>query len=139
MTPSRVFSSQRGRLPRREAGRLADAILAGERKRLPVNIIFTDDGYIETLNTAYRRRKRPTDVLSFPADPDEGILGEIYISVDTARRQAVEYGATVREEILRLVAHGALHLCGYDHHRRPDAARMKAREEKYLAVFGGHA
>lgn len=138
MTPSRVFSNQRGRLPKRDAGQLANLILAGERKRLPVNIIFTDDAYIEKLNTAYRRRKRPTDVLSFPADPDEGILGEIYISIDTARRQAVEYGATVREEILRLVGHGALHLCGYDHHRKQDTARMKAREEKYLGMFFNH-
>ena len=139
MKPSRVFSNQRGRLPKKNAGRLADLILAGERKRLPINIIFTDDAYIEKLNTAYRRRKRPTDVLSFPADPDEGILGEIYISIDTARRQAVEYGATVQEEVLRLVSHGSLHLCGYDHHRKPDTARMKAREEKYLGMFDNHA
>ncbi|MDD4052524.1 MAG: rRNA maturation RNase YbeY [candidate division Zixibacteria bacterium] len=135
MKPSRVFSNQRGRLPKKDAGRLADLILTGERKRLPINIIFTDDAYIEKLNTAYRHRQRPTDVLSFSADLDEGILGEVYISIDTARRQAVEYGATVREEILRLVGHGALHLCGYDHHRKPDTARMKAREEKYLGMF----
>lgn len=138
MNASRVFSNQRGRLPKRDAGRLADLILAGERRRLPVNIVFTDDVQITQLNTAYRHLKRPTDVLSFPADADEGILGEIYISIDTARRQAADYGATMREEILRLVCHGALHLCGYDHHRRPDIARMKAREDTYLEQFLNH-
>jgi probable rRNA maturation factor len=139
MTPSRVFSDQRGRLPKRDAGRLADLILAGERRTLPINVIFTDDVRMTQLNTTYRRLKRPTDVLSFPADPDEGILGEVYISIDTARRQAGEYGATVREEILRLVCHGALHLCGYDHHRRLEAARMKSREDEYLGQFPNHA
>ncbi len=127
-----VFSDQRGRLPKREAVALADRILNGEKRRLPVTIIFADDAVLETLNRKYRGKKRPTDVLSFPADPDLEVLGDVYISVETARRQAKEYRATLREEVLRLVCHGTLHLCGYDHHRRTDAARMKAREERYL-------
>jgi probable rRNA maturation factor len=138
MTSSRVFSDQRGRLPKREAGKLADRILTGERRKLPINIIFTDDDRIRLLNAAYRKRNQPTDVLSFAADPDEGILGEVYISVDAARRQAADYGASLREEILRLVCHGALHLCGYDHHRRPDTTAMKARENKYLDAYLEH-
>lgn len=138
MISSAVFSDRRGRLPKREAGQLADRILAGERRKLPINVIFTGDDRITELNAAYRKRNRPTDVLSFGADPDEGILGEVYISVDAARRQAADYGATLREEILRLVCHGTLHLCGYDHHRRPDTARMKARENKYLDAYVKH-
>lgn len=138
MTPSRVFSDQRGRLPKRQAGELADRILAGERRNRSINIIFTDDDRITQLNAAYRKHNRPTDVLSFTADPDEGILGEVYISIDAARRQAADYGATLGEEILRLVCHGVLHLCGYDHHRRPDTAAMKARENKYLNAYLEH-
>lgn len=132
MEESSLFSNQRGRLPRKRATALADLILRGEKKKLPVNIIFSDDAAVEELNHLFRGRKKPTDVLSFAGDPELGILGEIYISIDTARRQAREYGVTLEEEILRLVCHGTLHLCGYDHHEEHDRKRMKAREEKYL-------
>lgn len=135
---SRYFSNQRGRLPRRDAIALANYILRREKQKLPVNIIITDDPTLRSLNKTYRGLARATDVLSFPADSELGILGEIYISVDTARRQAVEYGGTLHEEILRLVCHGVLHLCGFDHHRAADEKAMKTREEKYLSRFVGH-
>lgn len=135
---SRYFSDQKGRLPRREAVTLADYILKCEKRKLPVNIIITDDPTIRSLNKTYRGLSRPTDVLSFPTDSDLGILGEVYISAETARRQAGDYGATVREEILRLVCHGVLHLCDYDHRRAADERVMKARENKYLSRFIGH-
>lgn len=135
MDESNLFSDQRGRLPGREAVALAAAILKSERRKLPVNIIFRDDKFLMDLNLRYRRRRGPTDVLAFPTDPETGLLGEIYISVDAARRQALDYGVTLREEILRLVCHGCLHLCGYDHHRRRDAADMEAKTEKYLGGF----
>jgi len=135
---SRYYSEHKGRLPKREALELADSILRREKRRLPVNIIIIDDPAIRTLNKTYRNRSRPTDVLAFHADPDLGILGEIYISIDTARRQAAAYGVTLREEILRLVAHGVLHLCGYDHGRAADAAAMKKREDEYLGRMTSH-
>jgi rRNA maturation RNase YbeY len=135
MDESNLFSNQRGRLPNREAITLADSILKSERQKRPVNIIFRDDAFLADLNSHYRQKRGSTDVLSFPADPELGILGEIYISVDTARRQALDFGVTLREEILRLVCHGCLHLCGYDHHRRNDSARMEAKAEKYLGRF----
>jgi len=135
---SSYFSGRKGRLPRREAIALADRILKREKQKLPVNIIISDDPELRSLNKTYRGLARPTDVLSFPADSDLGILGEIYISVDTARRQATEYGATLREEILRLVCHGVLHLCGYDHEKASDEKIMKARENLYLSEIFGH-
>ena len=136
---SRYFSDQRGRLPRREATALADYILKREKQKLPVNINVTDDRTIRSLNKTYRGLPRPTDVLSFPADSELGILGEVYISVESARRQAAAYGATLREEILRLVSHGVLHLCGYDHQRAADERAMTAKEDTYLDRFISHA
>lgn len=138
IVPSQVFSSVRGRLPKRQAAALADRILKSEKRRLPVNIIFAADAYLEDLNRRFRGKRRPTDVLSFPADPMTGILGEVYLSVDTARRQAAEWRATLGDEILRLVCHGTLHLCGYDHHRTTDAARMRKREDHFLALIHKH-
>ncbi len=135
MDESRLFSNQRGRLPKQEAIALADVILKGEKKKYPVNIIFADDSLLKDLNSRYRRKRRPTDVLSFPADDELGILGDVYISIDTARRQAGDYNVTLREEVLRLVCHGLLHLCGYDHHHKKDADKMNIGAEKYLGRF----
>ena len=138
MTGCRWYSHQPGRLPKRKAIGLAKLILRREKQHRPVNIIIISDSQIRKLNAAYRRQLHPTDVLAFPADPELGVLGDVYISIDTARRQAAEYGLAVTEEILRLVCHGVLHLCGYDHHRKAESAAMKAKERRYLTGFVRH-
>ncbi|MEZ5359915.1 MAG: rRNA maturation RNase YbeY [Candidatus Zixiibacteriota bacterium] len=135
MDESQLFSNQPGQLPEKEARTLADSILQAEKQSLPVNIIFADDTKLAELNQQYRYKEGPTDVLSFPADPDLETLGDIFISIDTAKRQAQDYDATLDEEILRLVCHGTLHLCGYDHIDPGDEKVMKGLEEKYLYEF----
>ena len=125
------------RLPRRRLQRLFDLVVRGEeRGKAGINVIFTGDRELQRLNAQYRHKDHATDVLSFNLDDDAGdgeIFGEIYISVQTAQRQAKEYGGTLGEELLRLTCHGLLHLFGYDHHRRADAGKMREREERYLA------
>ncbi|MEE9441652.1 MAG: rRNA maturation RNase YbeY [candidate division Zixibacteria bacterium] len=135
MDESRLFSNQRGRLPRKESIALADYIIRKEKVKLPVNIIFTDDAYITELNSRFRQKHQPTDVLSFNSDPELEILGEIYVSIDTARRQANDYCVPLRNEILRLVCHGVLHLCGYEHSKKADRENMRNFEDKYLSKF----
>lgn len=79
---------------------------------------LTDDKTIRELNRAYREKDKPTDVLSFPISEEVGgwtVLGDIVISVDTAKRQAEYIGHSLEEEIKRLLVHGFLHLLGYDH------------------------
>ena len=138
MTGCRWYSHHPGRLPKRKAIGLANLILRREKQHRPVNIIMISDSQIRKLNAAYRRHPHPTDVLAFPADPELGVLGDVYISIDTARRQAAECGLAVTEEILRLVCHGVLHLCGYDHHRKAETAAMNAKERRYLTGFVRH-
>ena len=127
------------RLPRAKLERLFERIVDGEIQSpgdSTVNLVFTTDERLQELNQHHRRKNEPTDVLSFNIDdPDTtgGTFGEIYISVDTANRQASEYGLSETEEYLRLTCHGLLHLCGYDHMKRDDEAEMKAREERYLS------
>lgn len=92
-----------------------------------VTIVLATDRAIRALNRKYRGKDRPTDVLSFAIG--DGLtsgepFGDVVISVETARRQAREYEASLRTEMLRLLVHGTLHLCGYDHHERRMAARM---------------
>lgn len=83
-----------------------------------LSIVLVSDPQIRRLNKLYRNKDKPTDVLSFPiGEKVKGwlILGDIVISVDTARRQAKELGYSLEEELKRLLVHGLVHLLGYDH------------------------
>jgi probable rRNA maturation factor len=83
-----------------------------------LSIVLVSDAQIRRLNKLYRNKDKPTDVLSFPIGEkveDWLILGDIVISVDTARRQAKELGHSLEEELKRLLVHGLVHLLGYDH------------------------
>lgn len=100
-----------------------------------INLIFTSDERMKSLNKQFRAKNRTTDVLSFNIDEpvsDESVFGEIYISVFKAKEQAQEYGETFSKEIIRLACHGSLHLFGYDHIKKKDLLLMKERENYYL-------
>ena len=120
------------------------AAIAPATARGSVTIALVPDQRIRALNKQFRRKDRPTDVLSFPAAapsalrrgrPDEqGRLGDIVIGIGVARAQAAEAGHPLGAEVRVLALHGLLHLLGYDHER--DAGRM-ARVEARLRVRGG--
>ena len=102
-----------------------------------VSLSLVDDTAMRALNREYRGRDAPTDVLSFPlGEPAhaqlERLLGDVVISVETARRQAAAYDATLQLEIYRLLIHGLLHLKGHDH-MQPAERRVMEREERRLA------
>jgi probable rRNA maturation factor len=86
--------------------------------RAELSIVLVSDAQIRRLNKLYRNKDKPTDVLSFPIGEKVNgwlILGDIVISVDTAKRQAQELGYSLEEELKRLLVHGLVHLLGYDH------------------------
>jgi probable rRNA maturation factor len=86
--------------------------------KVELSIALVSDPQIKRLNKLYRNKDKPTDVLSFPIGEkveDWLILGDIVISVDTAKRQAKELGHSLEEELKRLLVHGLVHLLGYDH------------------------
>lgn len=102
-----------------------------------VSILITDDKEIRRLNSLYRGKDSPTDVLSFPMGDRVGgrlLLGDVVISLDTAGRQARELGHTIEEEIQRLLVHGVIHLLGYDHELGGEEERkFRELEEKVNA------
>lgn len=108
-----------------------------------VSILFTDDNEIKKLNSKYRGKNKATDVLSFAQQEadfpksDFVLFGDIVISFETAKRQAVVYGTRFRDEILRLLVHGVLHLLGYEHERvsRKTALEMRRKEEMLLTFL----
>jgi len=137
----RVDSQARDLRPHALAA-LARRILA--RERVPPNaelsVVLTGDAALRRLNRRYRGRDEPTDVLSFGLDGDAtfatppGVrqVGEVVISVVTARRQARRAGRALDDELAHLLAHGVLHLLGYDHNTAGAERAMRAREESLL-------
>ncbi|MFC1568204.1 rRNA maturation RNase YbeY [Candidatus Margulisiibacteriota bacterium] len=93
---------------------LINRILKKEKAGGEVNLVLLNDAEIRKLNRKYRGKDKATDVLAFPMNED-GIVGDIAISTETARKNARRFGVNYREEMKRLVIHGTLHLLGYDH------------------------
>lgn len=106
------------------------------------NIIFVDNDYIQKLNKQYRGIDKVTDVISFALEddktfnPEERVLGDIYISLDKATSQALEYGHSLTRELCFLSVHGLLHLLGYDHMNSADEKIMFSLQDKILEEAG---
>jgi probable rRNA maturation factor len=111
-----------------------------------LSVSFIDDVEMQELNSQYRGKDKPTDVLSFSQLEGEEdffgaplVLGDLVISIDTCKAQAVEYGVTEEQELLRLMIHGVLHLMGYDHEDVPESEviRMQTKEDDLMGLFSG--
>jgi probable rRNA maturation factor len=113
-----VVLLDRQRKRRLGAGRLRRVLTDAARAlrvQGEVALVLTGDRAVRTLNARYRGKDKPTDVLSFPGPGGEVGLGDIVISVETAARNAKEYGRTLPQELDILALHGFLHVLGYDH------------------------
>src|SRR5262245_13205684 len=121
-------------LARRLAGRARRMLDVLGLRSAELSLVLVSDRVMHDLNRDWRGHDRPTDVLAFAQNeagpaPD-GLLGDVVISVDTARRQAVSLGHSLVVEADRLLVHGLLHLLGYDHERSPAEARRMQRKER---------
>jgi probable rRNA maturation factor len=128
------------------------ASIAPSSARGELAIALVTDAHSRKLNSQYRRKNRPTDVLSFPADPEHDhshprtpdpgsriptrFIGDIVIATGRARNQARDAGHSYQAELRVLALHGLLHLLGYDHESAADAGRMR-RLETRLRRQGG--
>lgn len=121
------------------------AVLQKLGEEAEVSVVLVDDLQIRALNRQYRGQDTPTDVLSFAlreiseeepsydAPGEDNLLGDIIISLETAREQSREYGHSLAREVGFLAVHGMLHLLGYDHQDEKELAAMRALEEDILA------
>lgn len=116
------------------------ALAHGGRAGLRVGVVLVDDPTLALLHEQWLGDPSPTDVLAFDLSdgaPDEpGPQGEIYVSVDCARRVARQLGGDPARELALYLVHGALHLCGHDDHEPSERARMRAAEAEVLAELG---
>jgi probable rRNA maturation factor len=106
-----------------------------------VSLCLTDDAEVRTMNARWRGTDEPTNVLAFPSSPAElaketPVLGDIALAFETLAREAEEAGAPLADHYRHLVAHGFLHLIGYDHQTEDEAGRMEELETRILARFG---
>ncbi len=104
---------------------------AARLEDVELSMVLTCDVFIQDLNKSWRGVDAPTDVLSFPQQ-DEVVLGDLVISLQTARRQAEERGHAQRSELRILLVHGLLHLLGYDHEASEAALEEMAAAERNL-------
>jgi probable rRNA maturation factor len=99
-------------------------------------ILLCDDGAMRELNSRWRGKPEPTNVLSFPAAPGAGALGDIAIAYETTAREAEAAGKPFADHLAHLAVHGFLHLLGYDHQSEGDAGAMERLETLILARLG---
>lgn len=121
---------------RRRAEKMLARLNLGPRE---LSVLLTDDRRIHRLNRDYRSKDRPTDVLAFAMDEGDGrgadeLLGDVVISLETAARQAAERGREPLDEVTHLLAHGLLHLVGYDHQTDAEHRAMERMARVMRAV-----
>lgn len=115
-------------------------LFSQEGKRLTsLRYIFCSDEYLLQINKDFLQHDYYTDIITFELsdDPDTtGTEGEVYISVERVKENALELGQTFQNELLRVILHGALHLCGYKDKTKTDQLVMRRMEDKYLEGYG---
>jgi probable rRNA maturation factor len=105
-----------------------------------LSVLLCDDRTIHALNRKHRRRDRPTDVLAFAMQEatagtwQVAVLGDVVVSLDTARRQAAARRRSLWDEVMMLIAHGLLHLLGFDHRTSTEERHMAARTDVLCAA-----
>ena len=110
---------------------------AAAEKKIVDNLtyVFVSDEKITDLNRKFLKHDYATDILTFDSSEDDFIAGEMFISVDTVKENAKYYSASFEIEILRVILHGMLHLCGYKDETEEEQKKFRELEEKYLLLF----
>ncbi|MEQ8404808.1 MAG: rRNA maturation RNase YbeY [Oceanicaulis sp.] len=99
-------------------------------------VMLTGDETVHALNTRFRGKDKPTNVLSFPAPSSENYPGDVALAYESCAREAAAAGKSLEDHAVHLVLHGVLHLNGYDHQEEGEAAEMEALESAILTGLG---
>lgn len=113
-----------------------DAIIDSEGKEAgEINYIFCDDEYLHNINMQYLNHDTLTDIISFDYCIGDLISGDIFISVERVEDNAKDYEVSFKNELLRVLAHGVLHYCGYKDKTEEDALLMRSKEQEKIIMF----
>lgn len=111
---------------------ISAAIEAENRSGGDINVIFCSDAYLLEINRKYLEHDYYTDIITFDYGFDDVVSGDLFISVDTVRANAEEYGVSFSEELDRVMIHGVLHLIGYNDKTPEEQKVMRSKENEYL-------
>ena len=120
---------------KRRTSRWLKLVAESEIRRLgDISIIFCSDNFILDVNMKYLQHDYFTDIITFDYCEGDRLSGDLFISIDSVRENALTYGTEFTDELNRVIVHGVLHLIGYDDHTKADIATMRAKENYYLSL-----
>ncbi len=114
---------------------ISKVILSENKKEGDINYIFCDDEYILEINKQYLDHDYYTDIISFDYTVGNELSGDIFISIDRVKENAIDFNASFDDELKRVVIHGVLHYCGYKDKSKQDEALMRDKEDEKIKMF----
>jgi len=124
--------TSRKKLPKAKIKKTIENVLSHFGKSYELNIVFVDEERIRELNRNYLKHDYVTDVISFDLSDENVSIGEVYVCIEQAERQAKEYRVSFESEILRLAIHGVLHILGFDDNTIENQNEMHKLEDNFL-------
>ena len=114
---------------------LSAVIESEDKNEGEINYIFCDDEYLHKINMEYLQHDDLTDIISFDYCVGNELNGDIFISIERVAENAKEYEVEMETELLRVMAHGILHYCGYKDKSEEDATLMRSKEDEKMKMF----
>jgi rRNA maturation RNase YbeY len=114
---------------------LSNVIESEKKKEGEINYIFCNDEYLHKINLEYLNHDTLTDIISFDYTMGNELNGDIFVSVERVKDNAVDFNVPFEEELRRVLVHGLLHYCGYKDKSEADELKMRTKEDEKLAMF----
>ena len=114
---------------------ISTIISSENKKEGEINYIFCDDDYLVKINQEYLNHDTLTDIISFDYSVGNELHGDIFISVERVKENALDFNVTFDEELKRVMAHGVLHYCGYKDKSSQDEQLMRSKEDEKIKLF----
>lgn len=139
--PARFYEQEvkSGLKDKRKLSAFLDGLVARHRKgvkTVELNYIFCNDDYLLEMNQQFLNHDTLTDIITFDlSESKDNLVGEIYISIERVKENAAKYDTTAKDELHRVIFHGALHLCGFKDKKDADKKIMRQKENECLAAY----
>ena len=114
---------------------LSKVIISENKKEGDINYIFCDDDYLLEINQQYLDHDTLTDIISFDYSVGNELHGDIFISIDRVRENALEFNVSFEDELNRVLVHGVLHYCGFKDKTEEDEKAMRIKEDEKIKMF----
>lgn len=114
---------------------ISNVIVSEKKKEGEINYIFCNDDYLHKINVEHLGHDTLTDIISFDYTVGNEINGDIFVSVERVKDNAVDFNVSFEDELRRVLVHGVLHYCGYKDKSKADELLMRSKEDEKLAMF----